>query len=109
VRPFCTIDPTRPGQVRVQFSNVIELIDAAATCFDMNDTRQLFDAGNSAFMTAFLELEQALRDADWVDKVRKSSRLSGHSITSRLLLLPETRGLKLMWFRSWQTNKRMSS
>jgi hypothetical protein len=26
-----------------------------------------------------------------------------------LLLLPETRGLKLMWFRSWQTNKRMSS
>jgi hypothetical protein len=90
----CTINPTRPGQVHVHFLDIIGRIDEATKCLDENRPGDLFFRHIPTFMTPFLRLEAALNDAHWVEKVRKSSRLSGHSITGRFFLLPERHGVE---------------
>jgi hypothetical protein len=45
-------------------------------------------------VTAFLNLATALDEAGWVERVRKSSRLSGNAIAGRLFILPRETGIE---------------
>jgi hypothetical protein len=90
----CTIDPKNPGQVGVPFPDIIKRIREAGDCIAKNKTDQLFDPMKPCFMTSFFNLARALEQAGWKEKVRKSSRLSGNSITGRFFLLPDKPGVE---------------
>jgi hypothetical protein len=110
----CTIDPTNPGDVWVRFPEINKRIDEACSYMALNQTQKLFDPRHPSFMTPFLNLARALHDADWHDKVRKSSRLSGNSITGRFFMLPRDAGTEAdlaeeLALPTWQTNKQPSS
>jgi hypothetical protein len=90
----CTIDPKKPGQVGVPFPDIINRIKEAGDCIATNTTDRLFDPTKPSFMTSFFNLARALAEAGWQEKVRKSSRLSGNSITGRYFLLPERDGVE---------------
>jgi hypothetical protein len=90
----CTLDPANPGRVGVPFPDIIKRITEAGDCIARNTTGQLFNPMNPSFMTPFFDLARALDGAGWNEKVRKSSRLSGNSITSRFFLLPEKEGVE---------------
>jgi hypothetical protein len=90
----CTLDPAKPGWVGVPFRDIIKRITEAGDCIAKNKTGQLFNPMIPNFMTPFFNLARALDEAGWTEKVRKSSRLSGNSITGRFFLLPEKEGVE---------------
>jgi hypothetical protein len=87
-----TTDPSRPGPVAVPFPNMVERIDDACSCLAHNQSYKLSAADTPSFMTPFMELSTALSGAGWIERVRKSSRLPGSSITGCFFLIPQEAG-----------------